>query len=215
MFVGLQRIYIIHPLTGGRVSCIVIKDRSPSYHYLALCLYQLMKAAWEAVGVEVYCVCGTVELVFLCVHNSLKVNRGKTMQSPYKMPESTNTSFFPLLFDVASKRKISGKAQNYFCCRLIWVLTRLPLPSTETATMIHPSFPLSVSFYTLSNGTRVPLHIGGFCNTCAPKQCLLKMVDSRTNAQKILMFNNGFITNLSCYEKTSYFILSDQKTNSL
>jgi len=53
VFVGLQRIYIIHPLTGGRDSCVVVKDRSPSYHYLALCLYQLMKAAWEAVEVEV------------------------------------------------------------------------------------------------------------------------------------------------------------------
>jgi hypothetical protein len=51
MFVGLQRIYIIHPLTGVRDSCVVV--RSPSYHYLALCLYQLMKAAWGAVGVEV------------------------------------------------------------------------------------------------------------------------------------------------------------------
>ncbi len=53
MFVGLQKIYIIHPLTGGRDSCVVVKDRSPSYHYLALCLYQLMKAAGDAVGVEV------------------------------------------------------------------------------------------------------------------------------------------------------------------
>ncbi len=144
MFVGLQRIYIIHPLTGGETHVFSSKTGLRVIIIWLFACISWWKPHGRLLGWKFYFVCVTVELVFLCVHESLKVSRGKTMQSPNKMPESTNTScplFFSLLFDVARKRKISGKAQNSFCCRLIWVLTHLPLPSTETATMIHPSFP--------------------------------------------------------------------------
>jgi hypothetical protein len=101
--------------------CIVIKDRSTSYHYLALCLYQLMKAAWEAVGVEVLLCMWDSGDSFLCVH----------MQPLYKM-ESTKTSW-PYFFISILTWPVQGKyLERHTILFAVFLFRSLPpLPSRQ------------------------------------------------------------------------------------